>query len=89
MPIRHVSNLVTTCICLHNLCIIHRDKFDEEWTKEGEKFIHRESTNQLEQLENVDIFMTTIQAAKEITIYLKIDEFEGETMQIEALKKLW
>ena len=33
--------------------------------------------------------MTTIQAAKEITIYLKIDEFEGETMQIEALKKLW
>jgi hypothetical protein len=33
MPFRHVPNVVTTCICLHNLCIIHRDIFDDEWEK--------------------------------------------------------
>ena len=47
MPLRYVPNLVTACICLHNLCIIHQDKFDDEWAKEGEKIMHMESTNQL------------------------------------------
>ena len=45
IPLRHVPNLVTACICLHNLCIIHEDKFDDEWAKKGEKIMHMESTN--------------------------------------------
>jgi hypothetical protein len=36
MPLRHIPNVITACICLHNLCIIHRDEFDIEWAKEGE-----------------------------------------------------
>ena len=56
MPLQHVPNVVTTCICLHNLCIIHLDKFDDEWAKEGERIMYRESTNQLGQLENANIF---------------------------------
>ena len=43
MPLRHVPNLITACICLHNLCIIHKDKFDLDWTKEGERLMQRES----------------------------------------------
>jgi hypothetical protein len=76
MSLRHVPNLAITCICLHNLCIIHRNKFDDEWTKEGENIMHRESTNQLGQLEIVDIFITATQVAKEMRRYLKIDEVE-------------
>jgi hypothetical protein len=36
MPLQHIPNVITACICLHNLCIIHRDEFDIEWAKEGE-----------------------------------------------------
>ena len=87
MPLRHVPNVVTTCICLHNLCIIHRDKFDDEWAKEGERIMHRESTNQLGQLENADIFMAATQAAKEMRRYLKMDEVEAGSVQIEDLEE--
>lgn len=39
MPLRHVLDVVAACICLHNLCIIHKDKFDEEWTQEAERLM--------------------------------------------------
>ena len=42
MPFRHVSNLIIACICLHNLYIIHQDKFDDEWAKEGKKIMRIE-----------------------------------------------
>ena len=34
MPLKQVSNLVTTYICLHNLCIIYEDEFDMQWENE-------------------------------------------------------
>ncbi len=34
-PLRHVPNLITTCLSLHNLCIIHRDNFNMQWVKEA------------------------------------------------------
>ena len=80
MLLRHIPNLVITCIYLHNLCIIHRDRFDDEWAKEGERIMHRESTNQLGQLENVDIFMAATQAAKKMRRYLKTDKVETGTI---------
>ena len=36
MPLPHVPNVVTTCICLHNLCIILGDSFDMQWAKQAE-----------------------------------------------------
>ena len=48
MPLWHY--LVITCICLHNLCIMHQDKFDDEWTKQRENIMHRKIKNQLGQL---------------------------------------
>jgi hypothetical protein len=64
MSLRHLSNVVTACICLHNLCIIHRDKFDTEWAKEGERLMQRESSEYIGQLHKPDIFLAAVQAAK-------------------------
>ncbi len=34
MPLKHVPNLITTCLSLHNLCIIHKDNFNMQWLEE-------------------------------------------------------
>ena len=36
VPLRHMPDLVTACICLYNLCIIHANDFDIEWAKVAE-----------------------------------------------------
>ena len=36
MPFPNVPDVVTACICLHNLCIIHGDGFDMQWAKNAE-----------------------------------------------------
>jgi hypothetical protein len=74
MPLRHVPNLVTACICLHNLCIIHKDKFDLDWAKEGERLMQRESLERSGQLEKPDIFMAAAEAAKEMRHLLGLEE---------------
>lgn len=83
MPLRHVPNLVTTCICLHNLSIVHQDKLDDE----SERIMHKMNTNQLGQLGNIDIFMTTTRTAIEMRSYLKIEEVETCTMQIKDFEE--
>ena len=47
MPLQYVSNLVTTCICLHNFYIIYKDKFDLNWAKKGETLMQRESLERI------------------------------------------
>jgi hypothetical protein len=42
MPLKHVPDLVTACICLHNLCIIHGDNFDIKWVEEAQKLLETE-----------------------------------------------
>ena len=49
--------------------------------------MQRESTNQLGQLENADIFMAATQAAKEMRRYLKMDKVEAGSVQIEDLEE--
>jgi hypothetical protein len=66
--------VITACICIHNLCIIHRDKFDIEWEKEGERLMQRESSEYIGQLHQPDIFLAVVQATKEMHRYLKLDE---------------
>lgn len=86
MPLRNVPNVITSCICLHNLCIIHQDKFDDEWAKEGERIMQTESRNQLGDLGNSDIFMAATQAAKEMRRYLRMKEVEAGNMLFEDLE---
>ena len=74
MPLRHVPNLVTTCICLHNLCIIHKDKFDLDWAKKGEKLMQKESLERIGQLKKPDIFIAATEAVKEMRYLLGLGE---------------
>ena len=36
VPLRSIADIVSTCIVLHNLCIITKDKFDTIWIEEAE-----------------------------------------------------
>ena len=52
--------------------------------------MYKKNTNKFEQLKNIDIFMVVTQAAKEMTQmrrYLKMDEVEAWTIQIEDLEE--
>lgn len=37
VPLRFTCDLVIACICLHNLCLVHRGEFDMEWAKKAMK----------------------------------------------------
>jgi hypothetical protein len=97
MSLRHVQNLVTACICLHNLCIIHKDKFDLDWAKEGERLMQRESLERIWQFEKPDIFMAAVEAAKELRHLLELEECiipiktfdESDDMNDEDTQELW
>jgi hypothetical protein len=41
VPIRSMTNIVSSCIVLHNLCIITKDKFDAIWIEEAEMKLHK------------------------------------------------
>lgn len=74
MRLRHVSNLVTTCICLHNLYIIHKNNFDLNWTKKGERLMQRRSSERIGQLDKSIIFMAAVEAANKIRHLLGLEE---------------
>ena len=84
MPLRHVPNLVTACIRLYNLCIIHKDKFDLDWAKEGERLMQRESLEQIGQLEKPNIFMAVVEAAEKMHHLLRLEE---DIISIETLNE--
>lgn len=44
VSLQNLSDLVTTCICLHNLCIINGDEFNMRWAKKVKKDL-KDSTN--------------------------------------------
>ncbi len=33
--LKHVPNLITTCLSLHNLCVIHKDNFNMQWVEKA------------------------------------------------------
>jgi hypothetical protein len=45
MPLKHVPDFVTACICLHNLCFIHGDNFDMKWAEEAQKLLEAKRNN--------------------------------------------
>jgi hypothetical protein len=56
MPLRTIPDIVTTCLCLHNLCIIHGDEFDMNWTKSAEEDMKKTSSKSFGDLRNTDMF---------------------------------
>jgi hypothetical protein len=61
LPLKHVPDLVTVCIYLHNLCIIHGDNFDMKWTEEAQKLLETEKNDYFGQLRSMDIFHSTLE----------------------------
>ena len=47
IPLRHMADIVTTCIVLHNMCTIENDKFDMEWIEEVEIKLNRRIHNKI------------------------------------------
>ena len=37
MLLRSIPGMVTACLCLHNLCLIHADEFDINWARNVEE----------------------------------------------------
>ena len=37
ISLRYMTNIVATCIVVHNMCTIGRKKFDIEWIEEAER----------------------------------------------------
>ena len=37
VQLENVPDIVTACICLHNLCLIHSDGFDMQWAKQAKE----------------------------------------------------
>jgi hypothetical protein len=61
MPLKHIPDLVTACICLHNLCIIYGNNFDMKWVEEVEKLLEAERNDHFGQLKSVDIFHSALE----------------------------
>lgn len=37
MTLQTISDIVTTCLCLHNMCIIHDNELDLNWAKNAKE----------------------------------------------------
>ena len=47
ISLRHMTDIVATCIILHNICTIRKDKFDIEWIEEAERELNRRIHNRI------------------------------------------
>jgi hypothetical protein len=48
--------MVTACLCLHNLCLIHIDKFDMNWAKNAEEELKKTSLQYFGDFRDVNMF---------------------------------
>ena len=56
LPLENVPDVVTVCICSHNLRLIHTDGFDMQWTKQTDEEMERTRLGVVGKLHNIDIF---------------------------------
>jgi hypothetical protein len=66
MPLCHVPDIVTACICLHNLCILENDEFDMDWAREAEIEMSNEANRWLGDLQNCNMFNILETSLKEM-----------------------
>jgi hypothetical protein len=65
-PLRHVPNLITTCLSLHNYCIIHKDNFNMQWVKEAIHEMEHMKENFFGNLEEIDVYYIVEQAIQDM-----------------------
>lgn len=56
MPLQTISNIVTSCLCLHNHCIIYGDKFDLDWAKNAKEDTKNGASKSFDDLINANMF---------------------------------
>ena len=56
MPLRSIPDMVTACLCLHNLCVIHGDEFDLNWARNAEEELKKASEESFGNFRDVDLF---------------------------------
>jgi len=56
MPLRNIPDMVTACLCLHNLCVIHADEFDMNWAKSVEEDLKKTSLQYFCDFRDMDMF---------------------------------
>ncbi|HYP42886.1 MAG TPA: transposase family protein [Candidatus Nitrosocosmicus sp.] len=56
IPLHHVPDVVTACICLHNLCLSHTDGFDMRWAKQAEEELERTRRGVFGKLHSIGMF---------------------------------
>ena len=71
MPLPNVLDVISACICLHNLCIIHGDGFDMQWAKKAELDLRRTQSCVLGDLRNTDMFHIAQESIKQMKMLQK------------------
>jgi hypothetical protein len=56
IPLSHMLNLVTICICLHNMCITNPNGFDMDWALEVKKDAQIEANTTFGKLKGIEFF---------------------------------
>ena len=66
MPLQNVPDIVTTSLCLYNLCILENDNFDMDWTRSAEEELQREANMALDRMHERDRFISLKSSLKEM-----------------------
>jgi hypothetical protein len=97
MPLHHVGDIVSACICLHNFCIIHGDKFNKKWAKKAEFELVEASRREFtDPLHKTNTFCIATEAIKQMRIVqlrtgeaIPLAAYDGEdpkNVQLDGLK---
>ena len=66
MPFQNMGGIVTTSICLYNLCILESDNFDMDRARSAEEELQRKAYMALDRMHERDRFMSLESLLKEM-----------------------
>ncbi len=66
IPLRHMLDSVTTCICLHNMCIVNLDGLDMDLVLEAQTDAQIETNTTFGNLKRVDVFRVAKKTLKQM-----------------------
>lgn len=66
MSFHHLLNIVTTILYLHNLCIIHGDTLNMDWTRKVEMEMQTKENGKLGDFQNKDMLHIACNTIKQM-----------------------
>ncbi len=64
IPLHHMSDLVTTCICLHNMCIVNSYGFEMDWALEAQIKAQVEANSTFGNIKGANLFKVAEEVVK-------------------------